>query len=80
MNPKNRTDAEESVAKKSDGKWNQVKGNVKEAWGDITNDPATRREGQRDRIKGRIEEEYGRVKEKESDLERDLDDIDRGTL
>ncbi len=37
-------------------------------------------EGKRDRLKGEIQEEYGEVKRKESNLERDLDDIDRGAL
>ena len=76
----NRTDAEEGAVNKIGGKLNQVKGSVKEAWGDLTDNPAREHEGVRDRVKGRIQEEYGEVKEKESRLERDLDDLDRGKV
>jgi uncharacterized protein YjbJ (UPF0337 family) len=79
-NKNNRTDSEEATANRTGGAINQIKGNVKEAWGDLTNDPETRREGARDRIKGNLQEEYGRTKEKESRLERDLDDIDSGRV
>ncbi|HXG57686.1 MAG TPA: CsbD family protein [Thermoanaerobaculia bacterium] len=72
-----RTDAEESAVNKTAGKLNQIKGNIKEAWGDVTDNPAREHEGKRDRIKGRVQEEYGELKEKESRLERDLDDLDR---
>ena len=76
-NKNNRTDIEEAAANKTGGVLNQVKGNVKEAWGDLTDNPAVEREGQRDRIKGRIQEEYGDLKKKESEVERDLKDIDK---
>jgi uncharacterized protein YjbJ (UPF0337 family) len=79
-NKNNRTDAEEAAVNKTKGVLNQVKGSVKEAWGDLTDNPARQHEGARDRVKGRIQEEYGEVKGKESKLERDLDDIDTGRL
>ena len=79
-NKNNRTDAEEAAANRGSGVLNQIKGNVKEAWGDLTNDPETKREGARDRIKGHIQEEYGKTKEKESRLERDLNDIKSGSV
>gem|GEM_PF-5108899 len=79
-NRENRTDAEEGLRNEIGGKFNQIKGDVKEAWGDLTDNPAREHEGKRDQIKGRIQEEYGEVKQKESKLERDLDDIDRGAL
>ena len=77
-NKHGRSDSEEAVANKASGKWNQVKGNVKEAWGDLTDNPSRSHEGTRDRIKGEMQEEYGEVKEKESRIERDLDDMTSG--
>jgi uncharacterized protein YjbJ (UPF0337 family) len=79
-NKNNRTDREEAAANKAGGMLNQVKGNVKEAWGDLTDNPVTEREGARDRVKGRIQEEYGDLKKKESEIERDLSDIESGRV
>lgn len=79
-NKNNRTDAEEAAINKGGGVVNQIKGNLKEAWGDITDNPEIEREGARDRVKGHIQEEYGKTKEKESQLERDLDDIESGRV
>lgn len=79
-NKNDRTDAEEAAANRTGGVVNQVKGNLKEAWGDLTDNPSVKREGKRDRIKGHIQEEYGETKEKESRLERDLDDLDSGRV
>ena len=45
------------------GKWTQVKGQVKEKWGKITDDDLTRIEGVRDRLSGVIQERYGLAKE-----------------
>jgi len=78
-NKNNRTDAEEAAANKIGGKLNQFKGKVKEVWGDLADDPVREHEGARDRLKGRIQEEYGEVKEKESRLEGDLQDLDRNS-
>ncbi|HET7710324.1 MAG TPA: CsbD family protein [Thermoanaerobaculia bacterium] len=75
MNKNNRTDAEEAASNKLGGKLNQVKGNLKEAWGDLTDNPSKEAEGKLDRVKGNLQEQYGEVKEKESRLERDLEDL-----
>lgn len=80
MNRNGRSDSEEGAAHKIGGVINQVKGNVKEAWGDIVGSPEHRREGARDRIKGRMQEEYGDLKEKESRIEKDLDDLNSGRI
>lgn len=45
------------------GKWTQVKGQVKEKWGKLTDDDLTRIEGVRDRLSGVIQERYGLAKE-----------------
>jgi uncharacterized protein YjbJ (UPF0337 family) len=79
-NKPHRSDSEEASANKRGGKMNQVKGDLKETWGDVTNDPSTRREGRHDRVKGEMQEEYGKVKERESRIERDLDDLDDGRV
>lgn len=75
-NKQSRSDADEANASKLKGKVNQVKGSVKEKWGEMTDNPSRQHEGSRDRVKGQIQEEYGETKEKESRLERDLDDFE----
>lgn len=46
------------------GKWNQMKGSVKERWGKLTDDDLTVISGNRDRLLGKIQERYGVTKEK----------------
>jgi len=41
----------------------QLKGKVKEAWGDLTDDELTRVEGKRDQLLGLIQKKYGATKE-----------------
>jgi uncharacterized protein YjbJ (UPF0337 family) len=45
------------------GKWMQVKGQVKEKWGKLTDDDLARIEGVRDRLSGVIQERYGLAKD-----------------
>jgi uncharacterized protein YjbJ (UPF0337 family) len=53
------------------GNWNQLKGKVKEAWGDLTDDELTKVEGKRDQLVGLIQKKYGKSKEEvESQLTR----------
>ena len=61
--------ADASVEHTGKGLLNQVKGNVKEAWGKVTNNPTTKLEGTADRIKGKIQETVGRLEAKEAELE-----------
>lgn len=42
-----------------EGKWNQLKGEVKKQWGKLTNDDLDRIQGQRDKLEGRLQERYG---------------------
>lgn len=44
------------------GKWDQLKGSVKEQWGDLTDDELTQIEGNRDRMAGKLQEKYGWTK------------------
>ena len=52
------------------GEWNQMKGSVKQKWGELTNDDLDQIEGSRDKLDGRVQERYGHSKE---DAERDVD-------
>jgi uncharacterized protein YjbJ (UPF0337 family) len=45
------------------GKWQQVKGKLKQQWGKLTDDDLTILEGSRDRLAGQIQERYGIAKE-----------------
>ena len=44
------------------GKWNQVKGSVKERWGELTDDEYAETEGRIDQLAGKIEEKYGHAR------------------
>jgi uncharacterized protein YjbJ (UPF0337 family) len=56
----------ESYAK---GKWNELRGKVKEKWGDLTDDDLDRVEGRRDQLIGAIQQRYGKARD---DAEREL--------
>ena len=45
------------------GKWNVVKGKLKEKYGDLTDDDLTYLEGQEDQMLGRIQQRTGRAKQ-----------------
>lgn len=45
------------------GKWKQLTGKAKTAWGDLTDDELTRVEGNAERLAGLIQERYGKTKE-----------------
>ncbi len=46
-----------------EGKWNQLKGSVREKWGDLTDDEVTEMAGKKDRLAGKLQEKYGWTKE-----------------
>lgn len=53
------------------GKWQQVRGKMKEEWGKLTDDDLKMAEGKFDKLSGLIRERYGYTKEKaEADLDR----------
>jgi uncharacterized protein YjbJ (UPF0337 family) len=59
------------------GKWSQIKGSVKERWGELTDDEYTQSEGKIDQLAGKIEEKYGHARlEVAEQLDRLLDDDD----
>ena len=45
------------------GSWKQLKGRVKEKWGELTDDDLTRIDGQREHLLGTLQEKYGFAKE-----------------
>jgi uncharacterized protein YjbJ (UPF0337 family) len=51
------------------GKWQQVKGKLKQQWGKLTDDDLTVLEGRQDQLVGKIQERYGIAKE---DAERQI--------
>lgn len=53
------------------GKWQQVRGKVKEQWGKLTDDDLTTVEGKFEKLSGLLQERYGYAREKaEDELER----------
>ena len=45
------------------GKWDQIKGRAKQAWGELTDDDFTKAEGSVDKLYGVIQERFGDTKE-----------------
>jgi uncharacterized protein YjbJ (UPF0337 family) len=46
------------------GKWNQIKGDIKMKWADLTDNDLTRVEGSEDKLVGLLQEKYGYSKDK----------------
>jgi uncharacterized protein YjbJ (UPF0337 family) len=45
------------------GKWQQLKGKIKQQWGKLTDDDLTMLEGNRDQLIGKVQERYGIARE-----------------
>lgn len=58
-----------------EGKWHQMKGKVKEKWGDFTDDEIDRMEGKRDNLVGELMKKYGMSRE---EAERQADTFSGG--
>ena len=54
------------------GSWNEVKGKLKQKYGNLTDDDLTFAEGKDDELLGRLEKKLGRTKE---DLRKELAEI-----
>lgn len=50
-----------------EGKWDQIKGSVKEKWGDLTDDELTQISGKKDQLAGKLQEKYGWTKQEAED-------------
>jgi uncharacterized protein YjbJ (UPF0337 family) len=57
-----------------DGKYEQVKGSVKEGLGNVTGDDEMRSEGTADKLKGDVQEGWGGTKRKVGDMLEDVGD------
>jgi len=55
-----------------EGKFKELKGKVKEKWGDLTDDEYMEAEGKMDVLAGKIQQKYGGVKE---DIQHDLEHL-----
>lgn len=61
-----------------EGNWKQVKGHVKEKWGELTNDDLDQVEGKRERLVGKLQERYGKSqKEASKEVDEFFDSLDR---
>ena len=60
-----------------EGKWLQLRGRIKEFWGDLTDDELDQIEGRRDRLAGKLQEKYGySYQQADAEIDRFLRDID----
>ena len=57
-----------------EGKWKQMRGRVREAWGDLTDDDLDKIDGKRERLAGVVQEKYGVAKD---EAERQIADFER---
>jgi uncharacterized protein YjbJ (UPF0337 family) len=53
-----------------EGKWMQLKGSIREKWGDLTDDELEQIAGKRDKLAGVLQERYGYT---ELEAEREID-------
>jgi uncharacterized protein YjbJ (UPF0337 family) len=58
------------------GKWNEVKGRLKERWGQLTDDDLVRGEGNVEQLVGVIQQKTGRAKE---EVEKFIDEVVEGS-
>jgi uncharacterized protein YjbJ (UPF0337 family) len=54
-----------------EGNWKQIKGQVKEKWGKLTDDDLDVIAGHRDQLEGKIQERYGLAKD---EVRKEVDD------
>jgi uncharacterized protein YjbJ (UPF0337 family) len=54
-----------------EGNWKQMKGKVKEKWGQLTDDDLDVINGRRDQLEGKIQQRYGLAKDQ---VRKDIDD------
>ena len=59
------------------GKWKQLRGKVREEWGELTDDELDEIAGKRDQLIGKVQEKYGYARdEAERQVEDFLDRVD----
>jgi uncharacterized protein YjbJ (UPF0337 family) len=55
-----------------EGKWKQLRGKVREEWGELTDDELDQIAGRRDQLIGKIQEKYGYTRDT---AEREVEDF-----
>ena len=55
-----------------EGKWKQLRGKVREEWGELTDDELDQIAGRRDQLVGKIQEKYGYTRD---EAERQVDEF-----
>ncbi|MBI3942879.1 MAG: CsbD family protein [Chloroflexi bacterium] len=50
-----------------EGKWKQAKGQIKQWWGELTDDDVKQVEGNRDKLIGKLQERYGYTRQRAED-------------
>jgi uncharacterized protein YjbJ (UPF0337 family) len=62
------------------GKWKQLRGEIRERWGELTNDDLDQIAGQSDKLAGILQERYGYTQmEAERQIEEFLDEWGEGS-
>lgn len=62
------------------GNWKELKGNVKEWWGNLTDDDIAKIDGKRDKLVGSLQERYGYSRERaDQEVTRRLDEYQRAS-
>jgi len=62
------------------GKWKQIRGEMKKWWGELTDDDLDKVAGERDKLVGVMQERYGYAKDyAEREVDRRLSDYERRT-
>lgn len=56
----------------AEGKWEQLKGSIKEKWGDLTDDDITQVNGNAQKMCGVLQEKYGKSRD---EAEREVNDF-----
>lgn len=54
------------------GRWNELKGKIKERWGELTDDEIMQAQGNIDQLVGRIQQKYGGSRE---DIRRQIEQM-----
>lgn len=63
-----------------EGKWKQLRGKVREEWGELTDDELDQIAGRREQLVGKIQEKYGYTRdEAERQVEQFLDETEKST-
>jgi uncharacterized protein YjbJ (UPF0337 family) len=62
-----------------EGQWMQLRGRIREIWGELTDDELDQIAGKRDLLAGKLQERYGWSQtQTDEEIDRFLRDVDRG--